>query len=157
MNRKFRESFKLEEFKEKPAAKLALNLPPMTAKVFKAMPPLLALDLAKKDKAYYDGVQQGLPGDSKSPAALQANVVLLAACQDDQLAGAPLGLPLSLFTYFFNSVWATNPPGQPFSYQQLLNIIVAEFDNEHLTSSQRPNLYLFGPKAADFAQQPAFH
>lgn len=121
---------------------------------FKAMPPRLALDVAIEDKDYYSQAQKELTGEKADLSSLQANVVLLAACQETQTALAPPGLPLSLFTYFMSDVWADGK--QTLTYKQLMNSTIAKLEEHNLTSSQLPKLYILGPDAVHLVGQLSF-
>lgn len=82
--------------------------------------------------------------------SLQASLLLLAACQDEQEAYAGQGISYSLYTYWLLKVLAQQYQFCS-SYRDLHNRVWA-----HMPNDAKPNLFLYGPGAERFVKQRPF-
>lgn len=106
----------------------------------------------EKNKSFYDSKFKNLQTKIKTP--ILCSVLLLSACQDDQLAGAGLysEVGLSTFTEALMHCWANgNFEG---NYRELLNQIKIELKKRKKGS--RPNYYFIGDPNPLFQGQIPF-
>ena len=80
---------------------------------------------------------------------IQATCLLLAACQDKQYALAGMGINNSLYTYWMLKVLEQYEFCE--SYRELHNRI-----SVNMPESSKPNLFMFGPGADQFARSRPF-
>lgn len=86
---------------------------------------------------------------SKIGYDLQATVLLLAACQDVQIAYGGSNIVNSLYTHWMLRVMETNNFCR--NYRDLHRKVHA-----HMPENSKPKLYSFGPRAADFEKSRPF-
>lgn len=91
------------------------------------------MDMYHQHKALYDGIQHSIP--KPDPTKIAASVVLLAACQDDQVTAD--GSPYSAFTARLLDVW--NDGRFTGSLQQFYDALDA-----NSSPATKPNLYVVG-------------
>jgi hypothetical protein len=102
-------------------------------------------DLYESNKVFYDGIQSRVPGPTRT--AVQASVVLLAACQDDQITED--GPDTSVFTSRVLALWDDG---------RFTGTLQSFYDTLRATAdkNQMPSLYVVGKPATDLLANPPF-
>jgi len=75
--------------------------PPPALQVFRAMPPVMAMQVYFKNKEFYDRIGAAAP--RANATTIKCSVILISGCKDEQLS-ADLGTN-GLFTQVLKSVW----------------------------------------------------
>ena len=115
-------------------------------RVYRAMPPSVALNTYRKNRAFYDGIATTL-GNRNFAAAVVASAILISGCQDNQLSGD--GVFNGVFTGRLRQVWAEgNFSG---TYRQFHSRILVG-----MPPDQTPNFFTIGKQNVPFEQEIPF-
>ncbi len=116
--------------------------------VLRSMPPLVMIKTYTKHKEFYDRL--GVVTPREDPSQVQASVVLISGCQDDQGA-ADLGCN-GLFTWMLKQVWSDGAfRGDHHRFHEDIRLLVGQWNRK-----QCPNFYLVGPVDEVFIAQRPF-
>lgn len=113
--------------------------------VYRCLPPEIVLPVYDKYSFLYDGIKLGFPRDLNGN--IQASVLLISGCQDNQLSGD--GPENGLFTGKLLQVWANGTFKGSYKafHQQVLSL---------MPSIQTPNYYFTGISNTKFEQEIPF-
>jgi hypothetical protein len=112
---------------------------------FRAMPPEVAAANYEKNKKQYNALQ--FASGSRTRAAMNATVILISGCQDNQLSND--GDNNGLFTGTLLTVW--DDGGFSDSYRAFQQAIC-----DQMPSTQTPNYFVVGTPNPDFEAQTPF-
>lgn len=113
----------------------------------RAMPEYVARNTYQKNRAYYDNIGKLTPNQRDSEKNIQATVLLLSACQDNQLAGD--GTFNGVFTGKLKTVWAD---GQfTGNYKDFHKAILLK-----MPSYQSPEYFIIGLPNLNYESQKPF-
>jgi hypothetical protein len=112
---------------------------------FKGIPPEIAAANYEHNKSQYDALQ--FASGSRTRAAMDATVLLISGCQDNQLSNDGDGN--GLFTGTLLTAW--NDGGFSGSYRAFQKAIV-----DQMPSTQTPNYFVAGAPNPDFEAQSPF-
>jgi hypothetical protein len=113
---------------------------------YRAMPRDVMIEAYRANAELYDGIQKSLP--SSDEVDVQATVLLISGCRDDQLSAD--GFSNGLFTENLLAVWdkgAWNGGGHP-EFREAIR--------SRMPDDQQPEFTSVGAKNSDFEQQSPF-